>query len=139
MLIQKIPGKMASTWEEDSKAVLDTWETYDVSLDEFKDAILNKGINFIQGRGAVAWIVDSTKAKGVFSQEIQDFIGSDIFPAFVNNGIKYFITIKPEVANLTSLTVSNYAAKAGPAGMKLVDVKSVADAKMWLRENADKK
>jgi hypothetical protein len=138
MIIQEIEEKMVSTWEEDVKAILDTWTTYNVTLQEFKEAVLIKGINFAKVNGAVAWIVDSSKAKGVFSQEIQEFIGSDIFPAFVKNGVKFFITIKPDVAGLTSLTVSTYAAKAGPCGLQLVDLKSVSDAKMWLKEQADK-
>ena len=136
MEIQNITGKMRSTWEDDVKAVLDIWTTYNITLEEFKEAVLIKGVNFAKSHGAIAWIVDSSKAKGVFAQEIQEFIGSTVFPTFVKNGIKFFITIKPEVAGLTSLTVSNYAAKAGPAGMQLVDVKSVSDAKLWLKNNA---
>lgn len=135
MQIQNIPGKMISTWEDDVKAVLDTWTTYNVSLEEFKEAVLIKGVAFAKAHGAIAWIVDSSTAVGVFTQDIQNFIATDIFPTFVANNIKYFITIKPEVQGLTNLTVSNYAAQAGPAGMQLVDVKSVIDAKMWLREN----
>lgn len=136
MQIQEISGKMTSTWEADVKAVLDTWTTYNVTLEEFKEAVLIKGVAFAKQHGAIAWIVDSSTAEGVFTQEIQDFIATDIFPGFVANNIKYFITIKPEIPGLTSLTVSSYASKAGPAGMQLVDVKSVEDAKMWLKENA---
>lgn len=136
MKIQEINGKMKSTWESDVISVLDTWTTYNITLDEFKEAILNKGMAFAKAHGGIAWIVDSSKAKGVFSKEIQDFIGSSVFPTFVQNGIKYFITIKPDVPGLTSMTVSNYSAKAGPAGIKLIDVKNVADAKMWLRDHA---
>ena len=128
---------MISTWEADVNAVLDTWTTYSVTLDEFKEAVLIKGLNFAKSHGGIAWIVDSSKANGVFSQEIQKFIGSEVFPTFFKNGIKFFITIKPEVIGLTSMTVSSYSAKAGPAGIKLIDVSSVADAKMWLKEHAD--
>ena len=37
--------------------------------------------------------MDSSTAHGAFSQEIQSFIGSDVFPAFAKHGIRYFITL----------------------------------------------
>ena len=128
---------MISTWEGDVHAILDTWTDYYVSLDEFKDAVLIKGLSFAKTHGGRAWIVDSLNAKGVFPQEIQQFITSDVFKAFFDNGIKFFITIKPNVPGLTSMTVRSYSANAGPAGIKLIDVSSVADAKMWLKEHGD--
>jgi hypothetical protein len=137
MKIQEIPGKMVSTWEADVKAVLDTWTTYHVTLQEFENAVLIKGVNFAKANGGIAWIVDSSTAKGVFSQEIQEFIGSTIFPAFVQNGIKFFITIRPNIPGFTNVTVSTYSFKVEPAGLHLVDVKSVSDAKMWLNEHSN--
>jgi hypothetical protein len=50
--------------------MVDTWTTYNVSLEEFKDAVLVKGVNYARANGGVAWIVDSSKAQGVFTQEI---------------------------------------------------------------------
>ena len=137
MKIQEIQGKMISTWEADVNAILDTWTDYYVSLDEFRDAVLIKGLGFAKKHGGSAWIVDSSKAKGVFSQELQQFIASDVFKTFFDNGIKFFITIKPNVPGLTSMNVRSYSANAGPAGIKLIDVSSVADAKMWLKEHSD--
>ncbi|MBI9046937.1 MAG: hypothetical protein JEZ06_20795 [Anaerolineaceae bacterium] len=136
MAIYSVPGKMEGIWREDIKAVVDTWADYFVTLDEFKEAVLGKGVPYAKAHGAVAWIVDSSKAKGVFSQEIQDFIGSDIFPNFANNGIKYFITITSTVSAVTKMNVSTYAAKAGPHGLQLLELNSVADAEMWLKTNA---
>jgi hypothetical protein len=136
MQIQVIPGKMESTWNEDVKAVVDTWTTYSVTLEEFKNAVLIKGIDFAKARHGIAWIVDSSTAKGAFSQEIQDFIGSDIFPGFVKNGIKYFITISSKVSPITNLTVKQYAAQAGPHGLKLIELNSADDAIKWLKANA---
>lgn len=137
MKVQEIPGKMTSVWESDVNAVLDIWTSYSISLDEFKEAILIKGLPFAKSHGGKAWIIDSSKAKGVFPQDIQQYIGSDILPAFNRNGIKFLITIKPEVIGLTSMTVSSYSSKVGPAGIKLVDVSSVADAKMWLKAHGN--
>lgn len=135
--IQEIPGKMYSEWIDEVRAVVDIWQSYSISLEDFREAVLVKGVNYAKERNGQAWIVDSSKAKGVFPQEIQDFIGSTVFPSFVDNGIKFFITIKPETRGLTSLTVANYSAKAGPAGMQLVDLQSVEDAVMWLKEHGE--
>ncbi len=84
----------------------------------------------------MAWIVDSSQATGAFSQEIQDYIGSDIFPAFAANGIKYFITVNSQVSAITKMTVRNYSAKTGPHGLQLVELASAEDAIEWLRANA---
>lgn len=136
MKIHSIPGKLEVSWRSDVKAIVDHWISYGVSLDEFKEAVLVKGLNHAKSNGGVAWIVDSSEAKGSFTQEIQDFIGSDIFPAFAKNGVKYFITISSAVSSLTNLTVKSFSAKVGPNGLQLLEVKSVDDAVMWLKEHA---
>jgi hypothetical protein len=84
--------------------------------------------------GAKAWIVDSSKATGTFSQEIQEFIGTDVFKAFAGAGIKYFITINSSSA-VTRMTVRNYSAKIGSSGIKLVDVPTLSAAIDWLKRN----
>ena len=136
MKIHSIPGKLEVTWNEDVKAIVDTWVNYFVSLEEFKEAVLVKGLAHAKANGGIAWIVDSSKAELAFSPEIQNFIGTDIFPAFASNGIKYFITITSQVSALTRLNVHTYAAKTGPNGLQLVELNSVDDAVTWLRRNA---
>lgn len=136
MKVHSLPGKLDVNWREDVKAIVDTWKTYSITLDEFKEAVLVKGLNFAKSHRGVAWIVDSSNAEGVFDMEIQNFIGSDIFPAFAKNGIKYFITINSQVSALTKMTVRTYQAKTGPNGLKLVEVNSVDDAVDWLKHNA---
>ncbi|MBF0253156.1 MAG: hypothetical protein HQL29_05005, partial [Candidatus Omnitrophica bacterium] len=89
-------------------------------------------VQFAKERDVIAWIVDSSQAKGVFTQEIHEFIGSDIFPAFKKIGVKYFITINSQQSALTNLTVSQYSSKAGPFGLELVEVPSVEKAIEWL-------
>ena len=130
------PGKFVSEWRDDVKAVVDTVLDFGLTLEEFKEAVMIKGMAQAKSRGGVAWIVDSSQATGVFSQDIQDYIGSDVFPAFAANGIKYFITINSEVSALTKMTVRTFQAKTGPHGIQLVEVKSVEDAITWLKENA---
>lgn len=138
MHIYEIPGKLDVKWNGDVHAVIDTWTSYSISLEEFKDAVLIKGVNFGRTHGVRAWIVDSSTAKGSFHQDIQNFIGSDVFPKFAEIGVKYFITITSSVSALTRITVRNYSAKTGPNGLQLVEVNSVEDAIAWLRHHQDR-
>ncbi|MBN2714824.1 MAG: hypothetical protein JXX14_03150 [Deltaproteobacteria bacterium] len=135
MEIFQIEGKLTVSWRDDVKAIVDKWLDYGVTLDEFKNAVLTKGLDKAKAGGGVAWIVDSSTANGVFSQEIQDFIGTDVFPAFTRNGIKYFITILPTSA-ITKLTVKNYSRKAGPNGLELIEVQSLDAAIEFLKQQA---
>ncbi len=130
-LIQSIPGKLSSHWEGRSKTVIDTWESYFITLDAFREAVLVKGLAYASARGGQAWIVDSSKAKGAFSQEVQTFIGERVFKEFARSGIRYFVTIKSQSA-VTNMTISSYASQVGPAGIELVEVPSVQDALAWL-------
>jgi hypothetical protein len=136
MKIYSIPGKIDVEWNENVKAIIDTWTTYFLTLEEFKEAVLVKGINHAKANGGVAWIIDSSRAKGVLSEEIQKFIDTDIFPAFSRIGLKYFITITSTASALTQSTINTYSAKAGPYGIELVELNSVNDAIMWLRNKS---
>ena len=129
-----IPGKLDVTWREDGKAIVDTWSSYFISLEDFSSAVLIKGLNYAKERGGVAWIVDSRKAIGAFSKEIQQYINDVIFPAFTNNGIKYFITITSDIY-LTKKTVDAYAANVEHNGLRLIEMGSVEEAVNWLKEN----
>ncbi len=136
MFVHNIPGKLDVQWRDDVRAIVDTWTTYDISLTDFKAAVLEKGLVHARANNGQAWIVDSSKATGAFTPEIQEYIGKELFPAFAKNGVKYFITITSTVSNMTKTTVSTYAAKTGPNGLKLVELGSVDDAVTWLKANA---
>lgn len=129
--IQSIPGKMSSQWDAHHKAVIDTWESYFVTLDAFREAVLVKGLGFARAHGGRAWIVDSSKAKGAFSQDVQTFIGEQLFKEFARAGIRYFIPIKSQSA-VTNMTITSYASQVGPAGIELVELPSVQDALAWI-------
>jgi hypothetical protein len=133
--IFELSNKLLCEWDSDAKVVIDTWTTYNVSLAEFKEAVLVKGVNYAKACGVIAWIVDSSRAKGVFSQEIQRFIETDIFPTFTKIGVRYFITINSESA-LTNMTISQYRAKAGSNGLNLLNATNTQSAIEWLMKNA---
>ncbi|HLP17472.1 MAG TPA: hypothetical protein VK470_14505 [Bacteroidota bacterium] len=132
--IHSILGKMDTHWLADVRAILDTWHSHAVSLEEFQTAVYEKGLSHSKAAKGRAWIVDSSNAKGVFSNEIQNFIGTHIFPSFAKWGVKYFITVHPKDA-LAKLTVKKYTEKAGPNGIKLVETTSLEDALVFLKNN----
>ncbi len=132
--IFEIPNKLLVEWDGDAKDIIDTWTTYFVTLDEFKNAVLIKGVNHAKANNVQAWIVDSHKAKGAFSPEIQEIIGSHIFPKFAEIGVKYFMTINSDDA-VTRLTVNQYSTHVGSNGMKLLKGSSVEGAIEWLQKN----
>ena len=135
MEIYKIPGKLVGNWNFEVHAMVDTWNDHNVTKDDFEKCIL-EGCRHAKKNAGIAWIVDTSKASGVFSQEIQNLIESHVFPTFQKIGVKYFITIKSRVDVLTKMTVSTYSAKAGPHGLQLLDVNTVEDGIKWLEANA---
>ena len=132
MHVHSIPGKLEVHWRDDIKAIVDTWENYSISLEEFREAVLIKGLDHSKAHGGIAWIVDSSRAGGAFTAEIQDYIGSDIFPAFTRNGVRFFITILPRSAT-TKMTVRRYQQKTGPNGLELVEAADMAAAEDFLK------
>lgn len=133
--IYEIPNKLLCEWDSEAKAVVDTWTTYAVTLEEFKEAVLIRGVNYAKMNGVVAWIVDSHKAEGIFTQEIQNLINTTVFPTFASIGVKYFMTIDSHAA-LTNLTISQYKTSAGPNGLKVLSGSTAEGAVEWLKKNA---
>jgi hypothetical protein len=132
--LNEIPAKMSSFWLPEHHAVLDEWASYFVSLEEFKTAVMVKGVKASTMRRGRAWIVDSRNAKGVFSDEIQAYIGTNVFKEFMAHGVKFFITIRSKVSSATNLTIVRYEKQAGPAGIQLVTVDTLEQALAFLHE-----
>lgn len=132
--LYEIPGRMISEWDPEGKAVIDTVKSYFMTLDEFKTAVMIKGVNHAKLYGGIAWIVDSSHAKGAFAPEIQKYIETDVFPKFAEIGIKYFMTIN-STDSVARLTVNEFSSKVGPHGIKLLKGSSVSGAIDWLKKN----
>jgi len=137
MKIYEVPGKLEVYWRQDVKAIWDKWLNYAVSLDEFCEGIMVKGLQHAKTNKAIAWIADGSDAKAVFSHEIQDYIASDVFRTFVSIGVKYFISVEPKSA-LAKLGVKRYESQVGPHGLQLVVTASLDNAIAFLVEQAKK-
>lgn len=134
-LIHEIPGKLHVYWNEDCRAIIDVWKNYYTRFDEFHHAVLVKGMDHSKLNGGIAWIVDSSEAEGKFADQILDYIGTDVFPTFVANGVKYFITIKPKNSPVAAFNVTSYSMKTAEAGLILVEVDSLDHAIAWLKQH----
>ncbi len=134
-MIYEIPHVLLVEWIEDVKAMVDTWSSYTIGVPQFREAILDKGIAHAKGHAARAWIMDATKAKGAFSQEIQQLIETEVFKTFAAIGIKYFITIKSAGSAITNLSIRSFTAHLGPCGIQMVEVPDLSKAIAWLKEH----
>ena len=138
MKVHQIPGKLEVEWREDVNSMWDKWYNYNITLEEFTQAIMEKGVSFARSHRAIAWIADASIAKGVFADEIQEFITKKVFEQFAKIGIKYFISVQPQSA-LTKLGVKRYESQVGPKGITLVEAKDIDAAIAFLKEKAGAK
>jgi len=130
--IHEIPDKLVVYWDDKAHAIIDVWHNYYVRIDEFQHAVMEKGLNHASTHGGIAWIVDSSEAEGKFGQNILNYIGEDVFPGFVNIGIKYFITIKPKHSPVAAFNVTSYSMKVHVSGLQLIELDSRDAAIDWL-------
>jgi len=98
-----------------------------IKVAQFREAILEKGVAYARAHGGRAWVMDASKAKGAFPQDVQELIEREVFKTFAAIGVKYFLTIKSESA-LTNMSINRYAAHMGPCGIQMVEVPSAAMA-----------
>lgn len=134
MLIHQIPGVLTVEWNNEVKAMFDTWSNYMIKVEQFREAILEKGVAYARAHGGRAWVVDSSKAKGAMPQEVQALIEKEVFKTFAAIGVKYFITIKSSSA-ITNMAISRYTAHVGPNGLQMVEVPDASQAVAWLKEH----
>ena len=134
MLFNEVPGVLTQEWMETVKANVDTWKTYGITLEQFREAILEKGVASAKKSGCRAWIMDASQAKGAFPAEVQKLIEDEVFKTFAKIGIKYFIVVKSGSA-ITNMSINRYTAHAGPCGLQMVEVPDVKTAIEWLEKH----
>ena len=132
MIVHEIPGVVVVEWNDEVKATFDTWSSYMITVPQFREAILEKGVANARMRGGRAWVMDAQKAKGAFPQDLQALIEAEVFKTFAAIGIKYFLTIK-SASTITNMAISRYTAHLGPNGIQMVEVPSREKAIEWLK------
>ena len=79
-------------------------------------------------KGAKVLIIETSKAKGVPSQETQEWFASTLFPAFEQAGLKAMITVVPESA-LTKMASKSWIKRASDFSFDSYDAASLEEAK----------
>lgn len=134
MKVHEIPGTLLIEWNDEVKATIDTWSTYAITAEQFREAILQKGVANAKAQGGRAWVMDASKAKGAFPSDVQKLIETEVFKTFANIGIKYFLTVK-SASVITNMSIKSYTVHCGPCGIQMVEVPDVDKAIAWLKEH----
>lgn len=135
MVVHEIPGILLVEWNNEAKAMIDTWSSYAIKVPQFREAILDKGVAHAKAHGGRTWVMDATKAKGAFSQEVQALIETEVFKKYASIGIKYFVTIKSASSAITNMSIKSFTAHRGPSGIQMVEVPDQNTAIAWLKEH----
>ena len=130
--IHEIPKVLVVDWNDSVKSMIDTWSSYIITVAQFREAIMEKGVSYAKAHGGRAWIMDASKAKGAFPQDVQKLIETEVFKTFAAIGVKHFLTIKSETSALTNMAIGVYTANLGPHGIQMVDVPDQKTAISWL-------
>jgi hypothetical protein len=135
MKVHEIPGTLLVEWNDAVKSIVDTWSTYQITVPQFREAILGKGLGYAKAHGGRAWVMDATKAQGAMPKDVQDLIEAEVFKAFAAIGIKYFVTIKSVESALANSAIKRFVSQIGPSGIQMVEVPDQKQAIAWLKEH----
>ncbi len=97
--LYKIPGKVVGRHHPEINAIIDTWESLLISLEDWKASVYEIGIvDYAPRNGVTSWIIDTSKSQGVFKPEIQDFREKVARPRLAENGVKFLFVVLPHSA-----------------------------------------
>lgn len=127
--IYEIPGKMVSHYYPEEKIIIDSWTELNASFEDWKKTIYEIGIlDFAPKNGVTTWITDTSRATGIFDNQIQDFRKDVSAAAMAKSGIKLFFTVLSSSA-LSTLSVRKTSKVYGGHGeMKSMAVSSLDEA-----------
>lgn len=128
--IYEIPGKMVSHYyPPEEKTIIDSWTELNASFEDWKKTIYEIGIlDFAPKNGVTTWITDTSRATGIFDNQIQDFRKDVSAAAMAKSGIKLFFTVLSSSA-LSTLSVRKTSKVYGGHGeMKSMAVSSLEEA-----------
>ena len=92
--IYNVPGKVVGHHIPEINAIVDTWDSMMITLEEWKANIYDIGIADYAPKNKVdTWVIDTSKGSGVFKPEVQEFREQVAAATLVQNGIKLFFVI----------------------------------------------
>ncbi len=134
--IYSIPGKMVGHHHPDINCIVDSWTSLFVTLDEWKSTVYDIGItDYAPRNGVTSWIIDTSKASGVFKPEIQEFRTNVARPKLEENGVTRLFVVLPASA-IGKLSARKTAKLYDAKGiLKAYDVMSIEEAFDIIKED----
>lgn len=120
------PGFVTAEVDSSTKSVIVYWENLSDGY-IVKECCLAQLNQVIQGNAQVV-IVETSTAKGVPPQDVQDWFGSTLFPKFRENNLKAIVTVLPKSA-LTKLASKRWMSTGKPFTFEMFECASLDDAK----------
>ena len=134
--IYSIPGKVVGHHDPVLKAIIDTWTSLFITLEQWKSTVYDIGItDYAPKNGVVAWIIDTSKARSSFPPDVQEFREKVAKAKLEDNGVKYLFVVVPEkgFGRLSAgRTADLYNDIQG--GLQSFEVQTLDEAKAMLRK-----
>lgn len=133
--LYNVPGKVVGHHHPDIHAIIDTWSSLFISLDEWKSSVYDIGIvDYAPKNGVRTWIIDTSTARSVFPPDVQEFREKVAKPKLEENGVQYLFVVLPEVG-IGKFSAGKTAQLYDSNGkMQAFEVTSVDEALDILRE-----
>lgn len=93
--LYKVPGKVVGHHHPDINAIVDTWDSMAISLEEWKSTIFEIGImDYAPKHGVTTWVIDTRHSSGIFYPEVQEFREKVAAQKLVENGVRFLFVIQ---------------------------------------------
>ncbi len=133
--LYNIPGKVVGHYHPQLNAIIDTWESLLISLEDWKASVYDIGItDFAPKNGVTTWIIDTSNAIGVFKPEVQEFRAKIARPKLQANGVRFLFVVLPHTAigKLSARKTANIY--SGQSILQSFQVASIDEAVDMLQE-----
>lgn len=95
VIVEDLPGVCTVSYDPQERAVVMTWLRND---DAAFQPMLEIQLRTITEHKAATVIVDTSRVKGVLSDENQEWLATNFFPRMNKSGLKALISVTPESA-----------------------------------------
>lgn len=97
--LYRVPGKVVGHHHPELNAIIDTWESLLISLDDWKATIFEIGImDYAPKHIVTVWVIDTSNGQGVFKPDVQEFREKVARPKLAENGIKFLFVVLSNTA-----------------------------------------
>ncbi len=130
--LYNIPGKVVGHHHPEINAIVDTWDSLLITLDDWKASVYDVGItDYAPKNGVTVWIIDTSNATGVFKPEVQEFREKVARPKLEENGVEYLFVVLPQsaIGKLSAKKTASLYDHTKDGGLKSYHVTSIDEAK----------